>query len=226
MGSGCHPHRWCEGPRCCHRDDSTRGSTPSGDQAAPAGELRALTGLRIVAALWVVGFHFHFTALPGVAAVNPLLGPLITQGALGVDLFFVISGFVIAHTHLDRLGPALRPIATARFVWARLCRMWPLYLVVLHVFGLWLVAKLVWGHDGTIAFQAVQPVVSVGEWLRQLAGCRCGTTPFLDGASWVGPTWSLSAPSGSPTCCSRWPRSGSTGCDGCPRGCWPLRPSR
>ena len=138
---------------------ATRGSTPSGDQGAPVGELRALTGLRIVAALWVVGFHFHFTALPGVAAVNRVLGPLVTQGALGVDLFFVISGFVIAHTHLDRLGPAFRPFATARFLWARLCRMWPLYLVVLHVFGLWLVAKLVWGHDTNAAFQAVQPVV-------------------------------------------------------------------
>ena len=172
---------------------ATRGSTPSGDQATPAGELKALTGLRIVAALWVVGFHFHFTALPGVASVNRLLGPLVTQGALGVDLFFVISGFVIAHTHLDRLGPALRPIVAAGFVWARLCRMWPLYLVVLHVFGLWLVAKLVWGHDGNVAFQGVQPVVSVEEWLRQLAGVQMWDHAFLDGASWVGPTWSLSA---------------------------------
>ena len=172
---------------------ATRGSTPSGDQAAPAGELQALTGLRIVAALWVVGFHFHFTALPGVAAVNRMLGPLITQGALGVDLFFVISGFVIAHTHLDRLGPAFRPFVTARFVWARLCRMWPLYLVVLHVFGLWLVAKLAWGHDSNVAFQAVQPVVSVTEWVRQLAGVQMWDHAYLDGASWVGPTWSLSA---------------------------------
>lgn len=172
---------------------AARGSTPSGDQAVPPGELRTLTGLRIVAALWVVGFHFHFTALPGVAAVSQVLGPLVTQGALGVDLFFVVSGFVIAHTHLDRLGPALHPTAAARFVWARICRMWPLYLVVLHVFGLWLVVKLVWGHGGAIAFQAVQPVVSVREWVRQLAGVQMWDHAYLDGASWVGPTWSLSA---------------------------------
>ena len=50
-----------------------------------------------------------------------------------------------------------------------------------------------WGHDGTIAFQAVQPVVSVGEWLRQLAGVQMWDHAYLDGASWVGPTWSLSA---------------------------------
>jgi peptidoglycan/LPS O-acetylase OafA/YrhL len=172
---------------------AARGSTPSGDQATTAGELRTLTGLRIVAALWVVGFHFHFTALPGVAAVNRVLGPLVTQGALGVDLFFIVSGFVIAHTHLDGLGPGLRPAVAVRFVWARVCRMWPLYLVVLHVFGLWLVAKLAWGHDGAIAFQAVQPVVSVREWVRQLAGVQMWDHAYLDGASWVGPTWSLSA---------------------------------
>ncbi|MDQ4118492.1 MAG: hypothetical protein M3235_16240, partial [Actinomycetota bacterium] len=41
---------------------------------SPGGELRALTGLRVVAALWVVAFHFHFTALPGVTAVSAALG--------------------------------------------------------------------------------------------------------------------------------------------------------
>lgn len=172
---------------------AARGSTPSGDQGASAGELRPLTGLRIVAALWVVGFHFHFTPLPGVAAVDRVLGPLATQGALGVDLFFVISGFVIAHTYLDRLGPAWRPAAARRFIWARVCRMWPLYLVVLHVFGLWLLAKLLLGHDRTVAFQAVQPPITVGEWVRQLIGVQMWDHAYLDGASWVGPTWSLSA---------------------------------
>ena len=88
-----------------------------------------MTGLRIVAAVWVVAFHFHFTALPGVAEVSALLGPLVTQGSLGVDLFFVLSGFVIAHTYLDVLGPRLRLRAAGRFVWARAGRMWPAYFL-------------------------------------------------------------------------------------------------
>jgi peptidoglycan/LPS O-acetylase OafA/YrhL len=168
-------------------------TTASGHQGAPLGEIAALTGLRIVAALWVVAFHFHFTALPGVAAVTAAFGPLVTHGELGVDLFFVLSGFVIAHTHLDRLGPALRSAAAARFLRARLARMWPAYALVFHLFGLWLIARLVFGHDRDVAFQAVQPGVDLGEWVQQLFLVQMWDDAYLDGASWVGPTWSLSA---------------------------------
>lgn len=165
-----------------------------GDLVAPnVRELRGLTGLRIVAAAWVVLFHFQFTPLPGVAAVVEVIGPLVTAGALGVDLFFVLSGFVIAYTYLDKLGPRLRLGATVRFVWARASRMWPLYALVFQIFGIWLVARLVIGTGTDIAFQGVQPVVSVREWLEQVFMVQMWTSPFLDGASWVGATWSISA---------------------------------
>jgi peptidoglycan/LPS O-acetylase OafA/YrhL len=168
-------------------------TTPSGNQAASSGEYRGLTGLRIVAAVWVVVFHFHFTPLSGVAEVVGVLGPLITSGALGVDLFFVLSGFVIAYTYLDQLGPGLRARPAARFLWARICRMWPVYAVVFHLFGIWLVARLVFGSDSEIAFQAVQPAVDAGQYVQQLLLVQLWDDAFLDGASWVGPTWSISA---------------------------------
>lgn len=166
-------------------------TTPSGTQAG--GELRGLTGLRIVAAMWVVLFHFHFTPLPGVAQVVDVLGPLLTAGALGVDLFFVLSGFVIAYTYLDKLGPALRVGATARFVWARASRLWPVYALVFHLFGLWLLARMTFGSDREIAFQGVQPVVDAGQYLQQLLMVQLWDDPYFDGASWVGATWSISA---------------------------------
>jgi peptidoglycan/LPS O-acetylase OafA/YrhL len=143
--------------------------------------------------VWVVLFHFHFTPLPGVAEVVGVLGPLVTAGALGVDLFFVLSGFVIAHTYLDQLGPALRVRATARFLWARVARLWPVYALVLHLFGAWLLVRALIWTDGEIAFQAVQPVLDVGQYVQQLFLVQLWDNPYIDGASWVGSTWSISA---------------------------------
>ncbi|MFP5021059.1 acyltransferase family protein [Pseudonocardia phyllosphaerae] len=152
-----------------------------------------MTGLRIVAAAWVVLFHLHFTPLSGVEQLTAALGPLVTQGALGVDLFFVLSGFVIARTHLDRLGPRPRLRTTASFVWARAARMWPAYLVVLHLFGAWLLYRSIALPGATLAYQAVQPRLTAGEWLQQLVGVQLWDEARIDGASWVGPTWSISA---------------------------------
>ena len=59
------------------------------------GEIKALTGLRIVAAVWVVLFHFR----PMLADVSPdfrdALAPVLNCGAQGVDLFFILTGFVL-----------------------------------------------------------------------------------------------------------------------------------
>ncbi|WP_060574349.1 MULTISPECIES: acyltransferase [unclassified Pseudonocardia] len=169
------------------------GGTASAGVQEGRGEVAALTGLRIVAALWVVAFHFHFTPMPGVEMVTDWLGPLVTQGALGVDLFFVLSGFVIAWTYLEQLGPRLRAREAGRFVWARVARMWPAYAVVFHLFGVWLVARAVFGDTDEVAYQAVQPSLGVVAWFEQLVGIQMWTEPYLDGASWVGPTWSISA---------------------------------
>src|SRR3712207_8097841 len=73
--------------------------------SAPTGEIRSLTGLRIVAAAWVVCFHFSFTPGDTWTRFWEPLRPLVASGGLGVDLFFVLSGFVITLTYLDQLGP-------------------------------------------------------------------------------------------------------------------------
>src|SRR3712207_8300439 len=63
--------------------------TVTGEVAStpPTGEIRSLTGLRIVAAAWVV--CYHFSSAPGDSWSRywePVL-PLVRSGTLGVDLF-------------------------------------------------------------------------------------------------------------------------------------------
>lgn len=82
----------------------------------------------------MVGMLFHARLLYGDAP-NPFEGvPLIawfqTYGWAFVDLFFVLSGVVFAHTYLD--GWQLRRgTGAGQFVLARIARLWPLHLAVL-----------------------------------------------------------------------------------------------
>jgi len=71
--------------------------------------------LRFAAALMVLFFHLEWSA----------------SGYKGVDLFFVLSGFVMFHVLRGRTAPPMRV-----FTWRRLTRIFPLYwLALLTLFG-------------------------------------------------------------------------------------------
>lgn len=97
------------------------------------GEIRALTGLRGIASLWVVMFHLcklpGFT-LPGVQAV-------MLRGYLAVDLFFVLSGFVISLAYGGWFRGATRPGAYSAFIVRRVARLWPLHAAVVMAMLAW-----------------------------------------------------------------------------------------
>ena len=85
-------------------------------------EIVALTGLRGVAASVVALYHLSaMYSTPGAAWHVP-------KGYLCVDIFFVLSGVVMATTyrHLFERRVSLRDCR--RFLYLRLARIWPLYL--------------------------------------------------------------------------------------------------
>ena len=89
-------------------------------------DIKALTGLRGVAALYVVFYHFTFEGCLGPHAVRRLLG----HGYLAVDLFFILSGFVMALTHARDFGAGLNAGAYREFIGRRIARIYPLYFVL------------------------------------------------------------------------------------------------
>jgi exopolysaccharide production protein ExoZ len=104
--------------------------------APPRRRTKTLAGVQILrglAALLVVVHHVmeESRAIPGGA----LHDGLIMFGASGVDVFFVISGFIMLYTVRDRFGA---PGAAVDFLQRRLVRILPIYwLCTLAVLALW-----------------------------------------------------------------------------------------
>tara|TARA_R110000782_G_scaffold201000_1_gene289771 strand:- start:561 stop:1712 length:1152 start_codon:yes stop_codon:yes gene_type:complete len=86
-------------------------------------DLRALTSLRFLAAAWVVMFTFWPDLKVGFVPVA------VTRGYLGVETFFVLSGFILSHVYLQAAGE--KRFRYGDFLWARIARVYPLHLATL-----------------------------------------------------------------------------------------------
>lgn len=153
--------------------------------------IRALTGVRFFAALWVVVYHSTRHNLELLEAHHPwvhdVVWPLAAQGVRGVDLFFILSGFVLTLNYLDEIGPRFDLGKAARYLWIRLARIWPLYVALLLVAGALIQLRAtLWGS-------AARGKLTVGSFLEQLFMVQLWTSPEPDGTSWDGPAWSISA---------------------------------
>jgi peptidoglycan/LPS O-acetylase OafA/YrhL len=153
------------------------------------GEIKALSGLRILAALWVVLFHFRPLLEQAAPGFRSALAPVLDSGAQGVDLFFILSGFVLTWSYVERMGPHWSTRSTLRFLWLRLARVWPIYLVTMHLAALWIIFTLYVGH---VPSEAVHGLTA-GNYLQQFFLVQLWSVPFFDGTSWNGPAWSISA---------------------------------
>ena len=87
-------------------------------------EIRSLTGLRGVAAMLVVLHHFIPTDK------LPLLSAFSHHSYLGVDVFFILSGFVMAYVHHGLNGRWGEAGVLRGFLMQRAGRVYPLYLLL------------------------------------------------------------------------------------------------
>jgi len=171
------------------------------------GHIPGLDGLRGIAVLLVVLVHCVQT--PGFPQWTALKG-LAVHGAVGVEIFFVISGFLIT-TLLLREFERFGKVDLKRFYLRRSLRIIPAYLGLLAV-------------------------VAIGQWLgkfklesRDWIGAMTYTTNFLYHPKWaLGHTWSLSIEEHFyllwPFVLFAWgPVGGRRTAVGCVVGCWLAR---
>ncbi len=92
----------------------------SGGEAHSVAQLRSLQMLRAVAVLLVV--LFHTGAIFGHRGGPSALGEMFSQGSHGVDLFFVLSGFVITYVHRRDWSC---PSRLGNYLFRRISRIYP-----------------------------------------------------------------------------------------------------
>ncbi|AYG81209.1 hypothetical protein DWB77_03351 [Streptomyces hundungensis] len=100
-------------------------------QRRPAARLAALDGLRLVAALMVVGYHYLALSSAwghSTATIFPTLHPFAQFGWLGVEVFFLVSGFVICMSVWGR--------TIGDFAVSRVSRLFPAYWVAIPLTAL------------------------------------------------------------------------------------------
>lgn len=86
----------------------------------PRGEILGWTALRGIAALWIVLHHFW----PQTDGTVPLI---VGKGYLAVDLFFILSGAVLALVYTEDL--ARGDFDFRRFAMKRLARLYPVHVI-------------------------------------------------------------------------------------------------
>jgi peptidoglycan/LPS O-acetylase OafA/YrhL len=142
-------------------------------------ELKPLTSLRFIAAFWVLLYHFKDHLGLGMGQFG-----LVADGYLGVDLFFTLSGFILAHVYLTSLEGGR--FGYGGFLKNRIARVYPMHLAAL---GAMLVlfagaAMLGVGESNPDAFRLSDlpaHLLMIHAW---------GTTPSV---GWNFPSWSISA---------------------------------
>ncbi len=146
-------------------------------------QLDALTGARGLAAWYVVVYHIREAFGPEVPAG---VIAFFAKGYLAVDLFFILSGFVMWLTYgakFERDGLRAAP----DFLWRRLARIYPLHLFILAAmtaFALLLVAA---GKGDAARFPFAElplHILLVQNW------------GFTSALSWNDPAWSISTEMG------------------------------
>jgi peptidoglycan/LPS O-acetylase OafA/YrhL len=140
----------------------------------------ALTGLRAIAAFWVLMLHYGEAVAMGWPQV---FRKIFSSGFIGVDLFFVLSGFILSWNYLNED----RSLAVSRgeFWRARAARILPVYYVSLALaIPVFLLMQF---HNG-ITPQTIRSAIVTAVTTLTLTQSWVSPFSFL----WNNPGWSLS----------------------------------
>jgi len=175
----------CQSPQACSRTSTVQPQNRRPDQHV---ELQSLTPLRGMAALWVVLYHYTVLYFPSIHPET--YTHFIEKGYLAVDMFFVLSGFVLAHVYRDAFVDDPESHYW-KFFSARVARLYPLHIFVLTLFLATALAARAVDYAATGKFAPIpwEGARSVGAFVANLFMLQGLKASEL---SWNYPAWSIS----------------------------------
>ncbi len=145
----------------------------------------ALTGIRGIAALWVLVHHL-VTQYPLQDKLPVVVTHIAGKGWLGVDLFFILSGFVIAFVHNKDFKTRIENHTVKNFLIKRIVRIYPVHLATtLSLIPIYFAAKWSFGYSSPI------DAFSLNKLLYSLT--LTNGFGFQDSLGWNVPSWSISS---------------------------------
>ncbi|WP_404422061.1 acyltransferase family protein [Thalassospira australica] len=151
----------------------------------------SLTGLRGIAALIVVIYHYTGGFLPNLDLTEYTL--FVRKGYLWVDLFFLLSGFVIAHVYGPTFSRQVTWRTTGHFIVSRLARLYPLHITILAGFIILELTRLWLETKGFAEFR--QSPFDEGRTIEALLAnvLMLHSIGLQSTLTWNGPAWSIGA---------------------------------
>lgn len=104
---------------------------------ANSEELPLLSSLRGLAAIMVMLFHARLILFPQAKELIASHSLLLENAYLFVDLFFILSGLVLAHVYAHSLQGPRKSVSYWQFLGLRLSRIYPLFLLTLLILLGW-----------------------------------------------------------------------------------------
>ncbi len=169
------------------RSQSSRPSYDSGidsitnSHEKSANDLPALTGVRGLAAVWVVFNHLDeewITLFPSWIAMKPIT----EKGGYAVDFFFLLSGFILCHAQSAK-GRDFGINEYKSFLWLRIARVYPVHLITL----LALIAMVFGARFAGVRTEGDYPISGLPAHLS-----LTHYFPFVEAGPWNYPSWSIS----------------------------------